>query len=157
MPGKLIQYSRWRAFSHPPATSGFVRSGDASIHYRTYGSGPPLVLLHGGFSSSLDWFGEIPELAAVRAPTLVIVSSEDFVDTGHARAMAEAIPGAELLVLPGVGHAVPREVPDILLDAIARFLSAPAAESAVRRAAEPNRGASLMIRSAQLRPTSTGV
>lgn len=37
--------------------------GDASICYKTYGAGTPLILMHGGLSSSLDWIGEIPDLA----------------------------------------------------------------------------------------------
>jgi pimeloyl-ACP methyl ester carboxylesterase len=260
--GNLFRYAWWRTFSHQETSGGYVQSGDASIFYRTYGSGPPLVLLHGGFSSSLDWFSEIPELsghyrtilvdlrghgrstmggspfsyrllagdvlavldtleiaqsdmvgwsdggnaallfelqypervrrlvtisanynpggikaavlaqgsedtpgqqslvarwlhalrspepgrwgqlqsrvlnmwrhfpqletgdlAAVASPTLVIVGGEDYVDTGHAHSMAAAIPGARLLVLPGVGHAVPRDAPAELLSAIEQFLA----------------------------------
>jgi len=63
------------------------------------------------------------DLAGVVVPTLVIVGSEDYVDTGHASNMAAAIPGAELLVLPGVGHAVLRQAPGPLLDAVEDFLS----------------------------------
>jgi pimeloyl-ACP methyl ester carboxylesterase len=62
-----------------------------------------------------------PHLTDVKAPTLVIHGTEDpFFPPGHAHALAQEIPGAELLLLDGVGHQVPppstwdRVVPAIL-------------------------------------------
>jgi pimeloyl-ACP methyl ester carboxylesterase len=47
----------------------------------------------------------LPRLAsAVRVPTLVIVGEQDEPFLGHARRMAEAIPGARLAVIPDAGH-----------------------------------------------------
>jgi pimeloyl-ACP methyl ester carboxylesterase len=44
-----------------------------------------------------------PLLAHVRAPTLVIAGSEDAFLSG-AREIAEALPDATLVILPGVDH-----------------------------------------------------
>jgi len=52
-----------------------------------------------------------PKISAIRAPTLVIHGSEDpfnLVEAG--KDIAATIPGAELLILDGMGHSFPREV-----------------------------------------------
>jgi pimeloyl-ACP methyl ester carboxylesterase len=51
------------------------------------------------------------DLKAVSVPTLVIHGSEDaLVNVSGGRATAAAVPGAELLVVDGMGHDLPREV-----------------------------------------------
>jgi len=42
----------------------YLHLPDVRIHYRIYGEGPPLVMLHGLSSSSVDWFPVTPMLAA---------------------------------------------------------------------------------------------
>jgi pimeloyl-ACP methyl ester carboxylesterase len=63
-----------------------------------------------------------PRLGQVRTPTLVIHGTQDpFFPPGHAAALAREIPGAELLMLDGVGHQVPpRPTWDVVLPAILR-------------------------------------
>jgi pimeloyl-ACP methyl ester carboxylesterase len=47
----------------------------------------------------------------VRVPVLVIHGADDaLVDVSGGRATAAAIPGAELVVLDGMGHDLPREL-----------------------------------------------
>ncbi len=41
----------------------YLHLPDVRIHYRIYGEGPPLVMLHGLSSSSVDWFPVTPMLA----------------------------------------------------------------------------------------------
>jgi len=57
-----------------------------------------------------------PKLAAIRAPTLVIHGREDPLNHVEAgKDIATAIPGAELLILDGMGHSFPREaIPHIV-------------------------------------------
>jgi pimeloyl-ACP methyl ester carboxylesterase len=257
----VVCYAWWRAFPESPVSEGYVQSGDAKIHYQTFGDGPPVVLLHGGMSSSLDWFAVVPQLsrqfrtilidlrghgrsemgkarftyrllaqdvrnvldqlaiersdvvgwsdggnvallfaldypnriqrlitisanfnpsglteeavaltdlpgggqstvgrllyelrsatparwkrltskvsrmwknyptlqendlAAIRAPTLVVIGSDDYIRESHAKTMVEAIPGSKLLILPNTGHAILRTSPQVLLENIGRFLS----------------------------------
>jgi pimeloyl-ACP methyl ester carboxylesterase len=60
-------------------------------------------------------------LAGVTAPTLVIHGDKDpLVQLPGGQATADAVPGAELLVLPGMGHNLPRELWPQMVDAIAR-------------------------------------
>lgn len=63
-----------------------------------------------------------PRLGEVTAPTLVIHGAEDpLFPPGHAAALAREIPGAELLMLAGVGHQVPpRSTWDVVVPAILR-------------------------------------
>jgi len=60
------------------------------------------------------------ELASVRAPTTVIHGDADpLVNISGGRATAEAIPGARLVIVPGMGHDLPRAVWSEIIDAIA--------------------------------------
>jgi pimeloyl-ACP methyl ester carboxylesterase len=52
-------------------------------------------------------------------PTVVIHGEADpLIDPSGGRATAEAIPGARLLVIPGMGHDLPLEVWPQIVDAI---------------------------------------
>jgi pimeloyl-ACP methyl ester carboxylesterase len=58
-------------------------------------------------------------LGAVTVPALVIHGEDDpLIEVSGGRATAAAIPGAELLVVPGMGHDLPRVLWPELIDAI---------------------------------------
>ena len=58
------------------------------------------------------------DLASVAAPTLVIHGEVDpLVNVSGGEATAKAIPGAELLVIPGMGHDLPPQLWDQIIDA----------------------------------------
>lgn len=60
-----------------------------------------------------------PGISAIRAPTVVIHGSEDpFYPVEVGKVIAGAIPGAELLILDGMGHSFPREVIPSIVNAI---------------------------------------
>ena len=60
-------------------------------------------------------------LARVTAPTLVIHGTADpLITPDGGEATAEAVPGAELLLVPGMGHDLPRPLWPTLIDAITR-------------------------------------
>ena len=60
-----------------------------------------------------------PRLGAVRAPTLVIHGADDpLVPLDGGRHTAESISGAELLIVPGMGHDLPRPLFGKLVEAI---------------------------------------
>lgn len=54
-----------------PRLSGHVLVGDARIFYRVFGTGHPLVLLHGGLASSEYWHGVVPVLSARYSVVLI--------------------------------------------------------------------------------------
>ena len=71
-----------------------------------------------GLAYDLDVRSSLPR---IQAPTLVLHRSGDRaapVDEG--RALAEAIPGAELLVIDGMGHDMPADLFGTLTDVIRR-------------------------------------
>jgi len=63
----------------------------------------------------------LPTLAGL--PTLILVGEDDEITPpSRARAMAEAIPGARLTVIPGAGHLPPVERPTVTTQALLDFL-----------------------------------
>jgi pimeloyl-ACP methyl ester carboxylesterase len=65
------------------------------------------------------------ELGSIRSPTLVAAGDHDLPSLDHTVALARAIPGAQLCVIPGATHAVLRERPDIADEIVIQFLRAP--------------------------------
>ena len=60
-----------------------------------------------------------PKISAIRAPTIVIHGSEDpFNHVEAGKEIASEIPGAELLILDGMGHSFPREVIPLIVNAL---------------------------------------
>ena len=63
-------------------------------------------------------------LRALDVPTLVIHGADDpLVDVSGGRATAAAIPGAELAIIGGMGHDLPRAAWPELADRIARLVA----------------------------------
>jgi pimeloyl-ACP methyl ester carboxylesterase len=63
-------------------------------------------------------------LGAIRCPTLVITGALDrLIPAENSRILARRIPGAELVVLEGLGHGFWREAPEESLSPILRFLA----------------------------------
>ncbi len=71
----------------------------------------------------LSRFDFVPELPKLRVPTLVIVGEEDFVTpTVHSREIASAIPGAELVIIPGASHETYADKPEEYFGALRSFI-----------------------------------
>lgn len=67
--------------------------------------------------------------AAIRTPTLVMAGADDrLIPSADARALAAAIPGAKLVVYPGVGHVPMEQIPDRSAADLRAFLAALPAE-----------------------------
>lgn len=67
----LLAFLLWRLRYAGPRARGAVARAGARISYASYGTGAPLVLLHGGLGSRWDWFSQIP--AFVRSGRRVLV------------------------------------------------------------------------------------
>jgi pimeloyl-ACP methyl ester carboxylesterase len=69
-------------------------------------------------------FDVMNRLAEIRVPTLIIVGGEDrLTPPKYAEYLHERIAGSELLVVPGAGHLVMAERPDVVNPAIAALLA----------------------------------
>lgn len=59
----LASYWLWVHRTRPARASGRVYTGDISIYYQSCGSGEPVMMLHGGFSSADTWAPQVVALA----------------------------------------------------------------------------------------------
>ena len=71
-----------------PATtaSGYVVHDGARIYYATFGHGPPVILLHGGFANTEVWGNQVPALMRAGYQAVAIDSR------GHGRSSRDARP-----------------------------------------------------------------
>jgi class 3 adenylate cyclase len=75
-----------------------------------------------------------PILPLIQAPTLVLHRKDaQLLSVEHGRYLAEHIPGAKLVELPGADLSIVWETPELAVDCVEEFLTG------VRRAAEPSR------------------
>src|SRR5215217_4861136 len=63
------------------------------------------------------------ELANVRQRSLVMFSDDDLVTLAHAVEMYDALPNAELAIVPGTSHFLPQEKPDLVNKLVIDFLT----------------------------------
>ena len=61
------------------------------------------------------------ELARIQSPTLVMAGDKDMIKDGHTRLIAQSIPGAELVIIPGT-HFIANQNPGPFNEAVLRFL-----------------------------------
>ena len=63
------------------------------------------------------------DLANIRVPVVIVHSEHDeFIKPEHAQYLARSIPGAELILLPGVSHFAPLQRPDQFNSVMRAFL-----------------------------------
>lgn len=63
------------------------------------------------------------DLAAIRMPVAIVQAEHDeFIKPEHAAYLAQSIPGAELIALPGVSHFAPLQRPTLFSEAVCAFL-----------------------------------
>jgi pimeloyl-ACP methyl ester carboxylesterase len=77
--GNFVRYLYWRMTDSTDTMSGYVSRGDADIHFTRFGSGAPVVLLHGGLSNRISWFSQLPGLVSSGRQVILIDSR------GHGR------------------------------------------------------------------------
>ena len=65
---------------------------------------------------------ERSKLAGIRCSTLIILGDHDFFPVEVGQHIAHAIPGAQLMVVPGAGHGTFNERPELMNLAVLRFL-----------------------------------
>jgi pimeloyl-ACP methyl ester carboxylesterase len=70
----------------------------------------------------LEQTDRLPQLATLSVPTLVVVGDQDTPFLDVSREMADAIPGASMVVLPDAGHSPQFEAPEAWWDVVSGFL-----------------------------------
>jgi pimeloyl-ACP methyl ester carboxylesterase len=78
------------------------------------------------------------ELSAVTARSLVMFSDDDLMTLAHAVDMYDALPNAELAIVPGTSHFLTQEKPELVNEIMVNFLTVDPVPTvaAVRRAAQ---------------------
>lgn len=109
----LIMRYAWRRESSPQAVAqatGSMLEGDAAQLYRSL--------------TACDRFDVRDRLPEISLPVLVICGTEDrMTPPAYSEALAQAIPGARLLLLPEAGHYVTLEQPQAVAAAIDKFVN----------------------------------
>ena len=87
----LYAEERWQALPKAgalptPVESGYAPHDGASIYYAVYGSGPPVVLLHGGLANGDYWGDQVPALVKASYKVILIDSR------GHGRSTRDTRP-----------------------------------------------------------------
>ncbi len=75
----LVRYLYWQWTTPVSHNEGEVYSDGTKIHYQVYGSGKPVLLLHGGLSNKLSWYSQLPLLAEQNLQLILLDSR------GHGR------------------------------------------------------------------------
>ncbi|OWW05200.1 alpha/beta hydrolase [Rhizobium sp. R72] len=84
---ELVNFEAYGAAALPtPKDEGFVENDGARIWYATYGSGPTVILLHGGLGNAGNWGNQVPALIAAGRQVVVIDSR------GHGRSTRDTRP-----------------------------------------------------------------
>ena len=108
----LLRYGLWRMTAGRAFVMGATLSGDARIAWRTIGpldpdaatSPVPLLLLHGGLGSDLDWYAEVPTLARTRSLLLIDARGHGGSTLGDEPLSYTLLARDALAVLDALGH-----------------------------------------------------
>lgn len=112
----------------PLGTTAHQRVLEAREGYREFGARKMLASSPAMYASMLQAITDasavdrLPHLSGIAVPTLVVVGDEDEPFLKPSRRMADAIPGAELAVIPDAGHSPQFENPDAWWLALSGFL-----------------------------------
>jgi pimeloyl-ACP methyl ester carboxylesterase len=106
-----------------PAT--LSRRPDVAERVRALMSSTPVAGIVGALAAMRDREESVSLLSTLAGvPTLVVVGEADILTPpDQARAMAEAIPGGRLALIPGAGHLPPMEQPEATTASLREFLS----------------------------------
>ena len=107
-------------------------SPDGEAHF-------PVVAAKIGEMAKTEPHLDVAELAKVTQRSLVMFSDDDLMTLTHAVDMYDALPNAELAVVPGTSHFLTQEKPDLVNAIVVDFLTNEPVPTvaAIRRAAKP--------------------
>jgi pimeloyl-ACP methyl ester carboxylesterase len=122
----LLPALRRRSTRLPPAVATWLRAVPEPRPNDHSGGRPSTAMWRSFVTEQRALLAETPALEAglgsLRTPTAVVAGCRDRVVPARATAdLAEAIPGAELVWVPGAGHLVPQEAAGVLVAIIRRY------------------------------------
>lgn len=72
MSTNFLNYLFWKVTTGAAVQTGTLEHHGAKIKYIAYGSGEPVLLLHGGLSNKLSWFSQLPWLVEKNRRVILI-------------------------------------------------------------------------------------
>jgi pimeloyl-ACP methyl ester carboxylesterase len=127
---RAVEASRTVGSPGYPVDESEVRAGAARAFDRAF---DPVGITHQQAASFFQR-DRTPDLARVSVPTLVIHGAQDpLIQVSGGQATAAAIPGAELVVIEGMGHELPRALYAEIADHIAGLVRRAEAEAVSNR------------------------
>jgi pimeloyl-ACP methyl ester carboxylesterase len=85
---------------------------------------------------------EPADLAVINTPTLVLAADDDMFPVAHSASLYEALPNAQLAIVPNSSHGLPAEHPELVANLIRSFFEHPRRETTLlpmrRRPSSPN-------------------
>jgi pimeloyl-ACP methyl ester carboxylesterase len=111
-----------------PATAYAAVSPDAADHW-------PVVARKTLTMIATEPTFDPSDLGAITAPTLVLASDDDFWPTGHTIDLYDALPDAQLAIVPNSSHMLVFEQPDLVAQLLTAFFDHPGRAATLR----PNR------------------
>jgi len=130
MPGYKMMVETWAQHGLTPETANILEHiilGDGWSGAAEWKAKWQLVKPHNLLRcfATLGGRDDISErIASIHVPTLVVHGDHDVaISLDHARQMAQALPDAQLVVVPGGGHAANLTHADVVNPAISKFLS----------------------------------
>jgi pimeloyl-ACP methyl ester carboxylesterase len=115
----LLDPSARNVFAPQAMPDGYVENAAAALVLRPaefLANAFDVTELSGHLVAQSKRYGEI------RAPTVIVTGDRDRTVSReiHAQTIAAMVPGAELIVLPGIGHMLHHAAPEVVIDAIER-------------------------------------
>ena len=117
-------------FDHKAKRREAISDADLDEYVRSYGDPARMSAGFAYYRAVSRNIGQHGPVTGVRAPTLIL-GAEHGVGRTFEEAMRGRITSLHGEVLAGFGHYVPEECPDLVTDAILRFLKAQAGQAAV--------------------------
>ena len=89
-PGLAAAGERWQTLPEPaamptPTASGYAKVNGIDMYYATFGSGDPVLLIHGGLGHADIWASQVAELS--KTHKVIVADSR-----GHGRSTRDAQP-----------------------------------------------------------------
>lgn len=101
---ELIRFEEQGAAVPETNDQGYVENDGARIWYAAYGSGLPVILLHGGMGHSGNWGYQIPELTENGYRVVVVDSRGHGRSTGNARPYSYELMATDVLAVMDALH-----------------------------------------------------
>jgi pimeloyl-ACP methyl ester carboxylesterase len=108
-----------------PLFDGVPRGGESDGRFDALLANATPDGFRGSYRVTIDRPSMAAELHRIQAPTLILVGERDVLYLEDAEMMARSIPRSRKVVLPGVGHAMSIEAPDVFAEEVMRFLEDP--------------------------------